>query len=83
MNKGVLNENFLNSINKEFKEAILQNVSYHYKISTKQAYLEIIDKDAENILEYLNNEIRVITKVYYNKFVIKFMCDYHSIKFNN
>jgi hypothetical protein len=79
MNKGVLNENFLNSIDKEFKNTILKNVSNHYKIDTNEAYLELIDDDAENILEYLTNDVRVISKIYYDKFIIKFMCNYHNI----
>jgi hypothetical protein len=87
MNKGVLNEKFLNSINKEFKKTILLNVSNHYKIDTNEAYKELINSDAENILEYLTGYTRNNVKIYYDKFIIKFMCNYHNItigqKINN
>ena len=83
MNKGELNKHFLNSINKEFKRTILSSISNHYQINSDEAYQELIDPDAENILEYLTGYTRNNVKIYYNKFIIKFMCNYHSITFKN
>jgi hypothetical protein len=72
MNNGVLNEKFLISIDKEIKNIILKNVSNHYKIDTDEAYQELIDSDAENILEYLTNDVRLTTKLFYDKFIFNY-----------
>jgi hypothetical protein len=72
MNNGLLNEKFLTSLNKEVKNTILKNVSNHYHIDTNEAYQELIHEEAENILEYLTNDVRSATKLFYDKFILNY-----------
>ena len=63
MNKGEINKKFLASLgNTEWftKEHILQNIADNYGISTKQAYDEITNEQAEYLFEYMQGEYACI-----------------------
>lgn len=45
------------------KNEILDNIAKHYGISRQEAYEEVVDDDAENLLDYLVEPIRSATSV--------------------
>jgi hypothetical protein len=44
------------------KQAILENVSAHYGITTGEALLELVDPEAEHLLDYLTGSARAAAK---------------------
>ena len=45
------------------EQAILSNVASHYGISNKEAYAELVDPDAENLLDYVTGSLRAAVYV--------------------
>mgnify|MGYP003405629814 CR=1 FL=1 len=62
---------FLKSIDKRTKNEILSNIAKHYGITDEEAYEEVTDKDAENLLDYVTGPTRAATSVLVQKFKIK------------
>jgi hypothetical protein len=60
---GQKNKKFLNSLSHEsgLKNLILTNIADHYRIDIIKAYEEVIDEDAEHILEYVTGDTRPLT----------------------
>ena len=56
---GQKNKKFLNSLSHKsgLKNLILTNIADHYRIDIIEAYEEVIDEDAEHILEYVTTAI--------------------------
>lgn len=56
-------EAFLNSIPSETSAAILEHIAHRYGITTKEAFEEVTDPEAENLLDYLTGSVRAATHV--------------------
>lgn len=69
MKNSILTINFLNSLDTKTKNEILTNIANHYGITCNEAYNEITDCDAENIMDYITGEIRVAVSFLYKKFI--------------
>jgi hypothetical protein len=52
---------FFQQVDKKVKSAILGNIASHYGITEQEAYEEVTDEDAENLLEYLTGNVRHAT----------------------
>lgn len=59
---------FLNSVDVKVKNEILKNIANHYGITTDEAYNEVTDEDAENLLDYVTGTERAATSVLFQKF---------------
>ena len=71
MTNSKLNTAFLNSIDLKVKNEILSNVANHYGISNQEAYEELIDEDAECIMDYVTGNIRSTVSLFFNKFKLQ------------
>lgn len=60
---------FLMSIDGSLKNAILKNIANHYGITETEAWEEITDSEAENIMDYVTDEIRPAVSLFFNKFL--------------
>lgn len=58
----------LNSIDSQIKSEILSNISDHYGITEDEAFEEITDEEAHNILEYITGGLRAKLKAIMLKF---------------
>jgi hypothetical protein len=63
---------FLNTIDAQTKDLILSNVANHYGITNEQAYNELIDEDAESLLDYVTGDLRAGVSVLVQRFKLKF-----------
>ena len=52
------NSEFLTAIDPESKRAILDSIAYHYEVSSERIEAEVLNSDAEDILEYLVEPMR-------------------------
>ena len=59
---------FLNSLDRKTKNEILSNIANHYGITIDEAYDEVTDVEAENIMDYITGSIRGAVSLFYNKF---------------
>ena len=59
---------FLNSLDRKTKNEILLNIANHYGIAIDEAYDEVTDVEAENIMDYITGSIRGAVSLFYNKF---------------
>lgn len=57
------NEAFLNTIDSKTKNEILDSIAKHYGISSQEAYEEVIDDEAEHLLDYITGPMRAATSV--------------------
>lgn len=62
---------FLNSIDLKTKNEILSNIANHYGVTNQQAYEEVIDEDAENLIDYITGSIRSSVSVLVKQFKLK------------
>lgn len=69
MNNAQINIEFLKSLDLKIKNQILSNIANHYGISNDDAYNEIVDPDAESIMDYVTGPIRSTVSLFFNKFV--------------
>jgi len=60
-NQGRTNQRFLATVDHQSKQGILKSIAEHYGIITEQAYLEVIDSDAEALFEYMIEPTRSAT----------------------
>lgn len=58
---------FLNAIDAKTKAAILENIAKHYGITSQEAYEEVTDEEAENLLEYVTCPERAATSILMQK----------------
>lgn len=68
MKNSQINQLFLASTTPQMKAIILSNIAKHYGISNNEAFEEIIDEDAENIMDYVTGNERPAIHVIYQKF---------------
>lgn len=61
---GRANAKYLDSLPSSQKTKILNTMARHYGISTAEAYLELIDRDAEPLYEYIANNRPLANQVY-------------------
>ena len=59
---------FLNSLDRKTKNEILSNIANYYGITIDEAYDEVTDVEAENIMDYITGSIRGAVSLFYNKF---------------
>jgi hypothetical protein len=69
MKNSEINKTFLNTISLIMKETVLSNVAKHYGITNSEAFDELIDEDAENIMDYLTGNQRQVIHVIYNQII--------------
>lgn len=50
---------FLNITDGETKAKVLENIAKHYGISNEEAYQEVINDEAEHLLDYVTGNERV------------------------
>jgi len=62
---------FLNSTDLRTKNEILSNIANHYGITNEEAYEEVIDEEAESIMDYITGSIRPAISVLVQKFKAK------------
>jgi hypothetical protein len=70
INNGKINESFLLSLDGKTYQMVVGNMANHYGISIDEATDELINNEAENILEYLRDGIRSATSVLFQKWVL-------------
>lgn len=58
MKNAHINALFLGSIDKASRTEILQSMATHYGITPREAMSELVDEDAEHILDYLTEPVR-------------------------
>jgi hypothetical protein len=63
---------FLNSTDLNVKNEILSNIANHYGITNEQAYEEVIDEEAESLIDYVNGNIRSAISVLIQKFKLTY-----------
>jgi hypothetical protein len=63
---------FLNSLDSKTKNSILSNIANHYGITENQAYEEVIDEDAESIMDYITGSIRTTVSLFFNQFKLRY-----------
>lgn len=63
MNNGKINSVFLSKVSRQTRDAILQEIAAHYGISPDVALAEVIDDEAESLLDYLTGSMRTATSV--------------------
>ena len=71
MNNGQFTQAFLNSVSADTKNEILLNVGIHYGISTQEVYSELVDEEAESLLDYITGPIRPAISVLVQRFKYK------------
>lgn len=54
---------FLAAITPTSREMILSSIAVHYGISPQEAYAEVTDQDAEELLDYLVEPARSATSI--------------------
>ncbi len=55
------NTSFLDKISPSIKTQILSNIATHYGITEAEAYEEVTEEGAENLLDYLTGSVRTAT----------------------
>ena len=68
MTNSQINKSFLASITANMKEEILSNIANHYGISQAEAEEEVLDVDAESIMDYITGPKRAAISVIYQGF---------------
>ena len=63
MSNSTININFLTATDIKTRTEILKNIAEHYGITTAEAYKEVIDEEAEHLLDYVTGSVRTATSV--------------------
>jgi hypothetical protein len=63
----IINKKFLDSASNETRNMILDTIANHYGISREDAYEELIDDEAEHLLDYVTGNERAETSVIMQK----------------
>ena len=67
LNNGKINKLFLLTLDQRLYNEIVGSMANHYGISINEAADELFDEEAENILEYLQGNIRSACNVLFQK----------------
>lgn len=67
MNNAEINKKFLAAVDAKSKDMILSAIAKHYGITPAEMYDELIDEDAENILDYMTGAERSAAYVLYQR----------------
>ena len=62
-----INKKFLAAVDAKSKDMILSAIAKHYGISPAEMYDELIDEDAENVLDYMVEPARSAAYVLYQR----------------
>ena len=63
MTNATINSRFLAATDTKTRSQILGAIAKHYGIDTQAAYAEVIDEDAEHLLDYLTEPVRSAARV--------------------
>lgn len=63
MNNAQITKAFFAVIDAATRNDILESIAKHYGISTADAMAEVIDDDAEHLLDYLTGNVRTATSL--------------------
>jgi hypothetical protein len=63
MNNSEINRAFLAATDTKTKSAILTNIADHYGISSEDAFEEVVDAEAEHLLDYVTGPSRAAVSV--------------------
>lgn len=63
MNNATINSRFLAATDTKTRSQILGAIAKHYGITADQAFNEVIDADAEHLLDYLTEPIRSAARI--------------------
>jgi len=69
MNNAAITIAFFKSIPEKTKTAILENIAVNYGITYQEAYEEVTDEDAENLLDYVTGSERTATSLLMKRFL--------------
>jgi len=69
MTNSEINKAFLNWVSNDIKSIILSNIATHYGVSNSEAKKEILDKDSENIMDYITGKSRSLISLQYQFFI--------------
>ena len=67
MSNAEINEQFLAAVDAKSKDMILSAIAKHYGITPAEMYDELIDEDAENVLDYMTGAERSAAYVLYQR----------------
>lgn len=67
MSNAEINKKFLAAVDAKSKDMILSAIAKHYGISPAEMYDELIDADAENVLDYMVEPERSAAYVLYQR----------------
>jgi hypothetical protein len=67
MTNAEINKKFLAAVDAKSKDMILSAIAKHYGISPAEMYDELIDADAENVLDYMVEPERSAAYVLYQR----------------
>lgn len=60
---GEITKKFLSVVDAGVRQEILSNIAAHYGISSAEAYNEVVDCEAESLLDYVTGPERIATSV--------------------
>lgn len=63
MTNAQITKKFLDSTDATVREQVLENIAGHYGISKESALLELLDADAEHLLDYVTGPTRIATSI--------------------
>jgi hypothetical protein len=63
MTNAKINARFLDATDAATRSAILANIAQHYGVTSAEAYAEVTDKEAEDLLDYVTGETRAATSL--------------------
>ena len=67
MTNAEINKKFLATVDAKSKDMILASIAKHYGISPAEMYDELVDEDAENILDYMTGPERTAAHALYQR----------------
>ena len=67
MTNAEINKKFLAAVDAKSKDMILSAIAKHYGISPAEMYDELIDEDAENVLDYMVEPARSAAYALYQR----------------
>ena len=62
---------FIEVLDTKTCNAIIENIASHYKITLNEAIDEVIDDEAESIMDYITGNVRTVASLFYNQFKLK------------
>lgn len=71
MKNSELNILFLDSLDGRIVNQIILNIANHYAITYKEALSEVMDDDAESIMDYITGSLRSTVSLFFKSFKLK------------